>query len=500
MNAQLLLEIQLVAYNCKTGTIVNISKLTTNLTFLFGSVLFLTSCRAETPPAGSTVEKSIIDRVEISVETPTLDVIFVEARINDAITLPNDRNPNDINLPSGTIPMRICLAQGEEEACAMAIPNEPLSLFAIFNGEKNEFAVNYPGPLATFDEAYRAAYKGKVRVEVPEVYELVNIAITLSDYAKENPDAIAPSPYADEVRAHFSPWGEHPFIQAVNALFESDGGMYAILKMKGAAFDFTAGATIKRSDIYKNIGWGQNVLIPLQSQMSDFAERSGFRTFYDEHRPLYRAQINEIQTDINLREMWDWLQGQFPDVQAYDTVRVLFSPLVGYNQSLATFDSNGFRELQPHVNFPRLVASRNRSDAADEAVRGVPLFTELNHGFINPVTDAMTDEIYTAMGADLTPYVRANSAATSYNGHTAVYTEMLNWALVSVYAQSKLDEATALEVSQNISDSMVNGRGFKRFEAFQDALLQITGSPEGPSISEAIERLATTDAKKWTVE
>ena len=494
------MEFRLGAYNCKTGIIVNIIKLTLNLTCLFGSVFLLTSCGAETPPAGSTIEKPKIDRVEISVETSTIDVVFGETRITDAITLPNDKNPNDINLPSGTIPTRICLAQGEEEACAMAIPNEPLSLFAIFNGEENEFAVNYPGPFATFDETYRAAYQGKIRVEVPEVYELVNIAIALSDYAKDNPDTIAPSPYADEVRAHFVPWVDHPFIQAVNALFDSGGSMYAILKMKGAAFDFTSGDAIKRSDIYKNIGWGQNVLIPLQSQMSDFAERSGFRTFYDEHRPLYRAQINEIETDINLREMWDWLQDQFPNVQAYDTVRVLFSPLVGSDQSLATFDDNGFRELQPHVNFPRHVTSPNRSNAADESVRGVILFTELNHGFINPITDEMTDAIYTAMGPELSPYLRADSAATSYNGQTAVFTEMLNWALASVYAQSKLDERTALEVSQNISDSMVNGRGFKRFEAFQDALLQITASPEGPSISEAIERLATTDAKKWTVE
>ncbi len=438
----------------------------------------------------------------MTVETPTLDFIFGDDRLNGAITLPNDQNPSDINLPSGTTPLRVCLAQGEEEACAVAVPDEPVSLFAIYEGTENEFVVNYPGPPATFNNAYREAHKSKVRIEVPDVYELVNIAITLSDYAKRNPGAIAQSPYADEVRSHFTPWADHPFIQAVNMLFESNQGMYPILKMKGAAFDFAEGDTIKRSDVYKTIGWGRNVLIPLQSEMSDFAKRSGFRTFYDEHRSFYQAQVNEIETDINVQEMWDWLQITFPDVQAYDTVRVLFSPLVGYNQSLATFDDNGFRELQPHVNFPYLIKSRDRSDAADEAMRGVFLFTELNHGFINLVTDDMTGAIYTAMGADLTPYARAGSAATSpsYNGHTAVFTEMLNWALMSVYAQSRLDEATASEVARDISKTMVNDRGFTRFKPFQDALLEMTAHPDAPPLTEVIQRLATTDTKRWTAE
>ena len=276
--------------------------------------------------------------------------------------------------------------------------------------------------------------------------------------------------------------------------------MYTMLKMKGAAFDFAKDGTIKRSDVYRNIGWGENVLTPLQSEMSDFAKQSGFRILYDEHRPFYQAQINEIATDIDVQEMWNWLQTAFPNVQTYDTVRVLFSPLVGHNQSLAKFDDNGFRELQPHVNFPRLMKSRDRSDAADEAVRGLILFTELNHGFINPVTEELTDAIYAAMGADLMSYVRSDSAATSYDGHTAVFTEMLNWALMSVYVQSKLDEAIASEVARNISDTMINGRGFMKFEPFQEALLEITENPDSPSLSEAIQRLATTDAKRWSVE
>src|SRR5262245_44082941 len=36
-------------------------------------------------------------------------------------------------------------------------------------------------PAAVFDAAYRAAHEGKISVEVPEVYELVNIALAMTE-------------------------------------------------------------------------------------------------------------------------------------------------------------------------------------------------------------------------------------------------------------------------------------------------------------------------------
>ena len=234
----------------------------------------------------------------------------------------------------------------------------------IYDGKENALRINYAGPQATFNKAYREATTGKVRVEIPEVYELVNIAIAISDYAKREPGAIASTDYADEVRRHFEPYSNHPFIKSVNTLLEKQG-KYHVLKMNGAAFDFSASGEVVRSDVYKSIGWDRNILIPLQSEMNDFAQASDFRSFYDEHQALYGKQIKTLRTDIDLQAMLDWLQNEFPDVDAYDTVRVLFSPLVGYNQSLATFDDNGFRELQPHVNFP-YPTRIERSDAGCE--------------------------------------------------------------------------------------------------------------------------------------
>jgi len=44
-----------------------------------------------------------------------------------------------------------------------------------------------------------------------------------------------------------------------------------------------------------------------------------------------------------------WLENQFPDMR-YSAIRIIFPPLVGWNQSAAYFSDNGFTEAQAHVS------------------------------------------------------------------------------------------------------------------------------------------------------
>jgi len=134
-----------------------------------------------------------------------------------------------------------------------------------------------------------------------------------------------------------------------------------------------------------------------------------------------------LRDDINIADMMDWLESEFQEVERYDSVRVIFSPLVGHNQSLASFENQGFRELQPHVNFPypNLLNNGLKPETA-EFLRGLIFFTELNHGFIQDSADAYSDQIHEAMG---NWRAAENSAAASYDTAVSAFTEMLNWAL-----------------------------------------------------------------------
>jgi hypothetical protein len=173
--------------------------------------------------------------------------------------------------------------------------------------------------------------------------------------------------------------------------------------------------------------------------------------------------------------MQRWLQGHFPGARPYDSYRVVLSPLVAYNQSSTWFESNGFKELMPHVNFPYPAdvarAGLTLSDTAARLFRGNIVFTEINHGYINPEADKYAERIARAISNR--PLWVDTARGPDYYGGNGVFNEYMNWALVNLrlaeYAPA--DERDAMIGSVN--RMMVRGRGFPRFEAFSRFLVPL---------------------------
>jgi len=89
--------------------------------------------------------------------------------------------------------------------------------------------------------------------------------------------------------------------------------------------------------------------------------------------------------------MQRWLNKNFPKT-SYDCFRVIFSPLVDWNQSAGWFDNDGFKEAQAHVNFPYpSEADKKRTYEENIMLDGQILFTEFNHAFINPEAEPYFD-------------------------------------------------------------------------------------------------------------
>jgi hypothetical protein len=60
-----------------------------------------------------------------------------------------------------------------------------------------------------------------VIVEVPEVYELANIILALTNYLAAH--TVLAGPYLTQVRAHFDSLRSHPLIAALNQRLTSSG-------------------------------------------------------------------------------------------------------------------------------------------------------------------------------------------------------------------------------------------------------------------------------------
>lgn len=254
------------------------------------------------------------------------------------------------------------------------------------------------------------------------------------------------------------------------------------------------------STIYESTGFrGQpNALKPAFEDMRDFAARSDFLEFYGSQSSVYAGQSEYMAEDLDAQGMLDWLAREFPSVAPYDHVKVLFSPLVDGYQSLAVLDDGTFRELQPHINFPYPGSLSERlSPQGAAAWRGLILFTEMNHGFINETAEPFAPRIEAAI-SDLPGWIEADRPAAGYGSPTSAFYEMVNWALAGLYYRDVLPDADIPVISQRLVRVM-ESRGFPRFEAFFDALIALDerAAPGQPVEALYTDLVLWLEAQPW---
>jgi hypothetical protein len=393
-----------------------------------------------------------------------------------------------IQVPPGE-KRRACFFSGADSLCHSVGLDEAYDFVIRFDGQDYPTRILGEPPAAVFNEAYREAHRGRITATVPEVYEMVNVAIALTPFTRQEDNYLVAKrgPYYEEVMGHFSAVEQHPFVRWLDA--ELERGNYSSTKMSGYAFVFDSSGIIRRSPVYNStnfVGQG-NVLLPELEQMQSFADASDFQEFYRTNRELYAEQESFMRDSLGVEQMLDWLRRNFPDVEFYDYVNIIFSPLVRGNQSVTWFRYTGFSEIQPHVNFPyerRLSGDDQLTPSSIRLRRGALLFTELNHGFINPTASLYSDRIAAAM-QNRASWVDPEKSAASYGWPESVFNEMMNWALVSLYYVDYAPESDLdLLVSRN-ARWQSEGRGFLQAPEFHEFLIDLyRDRPEGATAAD----------------
>lgn len=326
---------------------------------------------------------------------------------------------------------------------------------------------------AHFTEAYQQSHRGKTLIEIPKVYELVNIIYALTPTGKTDSDIVDKDiPYYDEVLAYFKKYDQELVVSVFDSLLKADN--YHVLKMDAYAFNFEE-TKIEKSDIYNIVSWGNfNTLEPYLDLLEDFSKKSDFLSFYAMHQPLYQRQIKTYQDTIDTHEMKLWLERNFPDTE-YNSFKVIFSPLVSGNQSSCNFEDNGFKELQAHVNYPYVGQwLRQYPPAMATLIRGNIVFTELNHGYINPESDKTiySEDIQRAF-QNMDKWINKGKPAGNYDNPYACFNKYMNWALVCLRYTDYAQEEYLPELLANIENMMVEYRGFKKFAEFDQFIVNL---------------------------
>jgi hypothetical protein len=333
-------------------------------------------------------------------------------------------------------------------------------------------------PAAVFDDTYQSNRRGKTVIQIPKVYELINIAMAITSFGIERKNYFYQnSSYYSEVRIWFDQYNNHSLILKLDTVLKKNPSLYSTLKMNGNAFEINENGRIVRSAVFDRTGYGYertNTLLPYMDLLQSFADESNFLKFYENNEQMYKDQIAFYKDSANIDEMKNWLDNNFPGSNSYDAYNIIFSPLVSRRQSTTWFESNGFRELQPHVNFPYpqdLESLFPLSQAAEFIYRGNIVFTEINHGYINPETDKYADRISKAVSnRDL--WVTKGISSNYYAGH-AVFTEYMNWGLISLRIVDYVPKHEQDKLIASIVRKMVKNRDFIKFEEFNTFLIDL---------------------------
>ena len=353
---------------------------------------------------------------------------------------------------------------------------DTIQFYVLWNGRDSALTeiVGVPKNVHFSDE-YIAAHQGKLEVEIPEVHELANIMVALSDIGQQDSNMVdMTTNYYQEMMAHFSPFADHPAIDTMNnnitGVFDNDSYYYYYsLKMNACGYLFDSEGKIVDDGIIHFMGF-QGFADPFLTNtplFEDFARQSNFRDFYQTHQSYYDSLLTIYRQLNPIDQMQNWLEDKFN--MKYGNYRVTFSPLVGGAHSTQRFSDNGFKQTVMFVC--RAEPSPRYNAAVNEMRDSRVVFTEIDHNFVNPISDQYAAQIDLAM-EDRSKWVKED-AASAYSSPYAVFNEYMTWAVFSMYCIDYFEEEDVAQFIDQMEDQMVDSRGFKNFAAFNQHLISL---------------------------
>jgi hypothetical protein len=331
---------------------------------------------------------------------------------------------------------------------------------------------------SNFDDDYILKSKGNIQISIPEVYELANIILYLSDCSKltgNHPD----SEYAQRVNQHFYPFKDHQLIQVLNKSCSENKywDIYYGFRENSNCFSFDSSNKLQYHTQYKQVYWDntkifgghfRNMLYLVQ----DFVDKTKFREFYKENLEYYTSLVQTQTRLLRMKKMWEWIENEFP--QRMDHYKVFFSPLIGGSHSTQRFSKGFFRnpdyqECLMFINSPQdLEGKIEYSDELKEGIMSGIVFTEIDHNYINPTSDKHFKAVKQLI-VD-TDIWATKEVQRNYKGEYAIFNEYMTHALFCLYVDENYNGKVRDELINRRVDLMER-RGFYKFKQFNKIFL-----------------------------
>lgn len=344
----------------------------------------------------------------------------------------------------------------------------------------NGFAViqyNFWESRSNLTKEYFSKNNGKVNIELPEAFELANIAYAITKDGLQNRNRIFhEGSYYQKVITYFSPFKDHPLIKKLDA----DGDIYSAFRDNSICYKFKEDKLVL--DLY-NIVEGRaikdNYFTQLLPLIQDFADKTRFQDFYKSHESYYQKLIEEESTKVPIKKMWTWLENEFPNRK--DSYKVIFSPLINGSHRTQGFSliSNGKFSHE----IVMLICGTNRYENSKLSPKQIEgqlsriVFTEIDHNYINPKTDKLGKQVSLIFKQnkwiDSTATNRDGFNYLKTGGAKSVFNEYMTWATFTLYAHDNFSKEDFDFINKSAENLMIDGRKFVKFKEFNEKLLEI---------------------------
>jgi hypothetical protein len=306
-----------------------------------------------------------------------------------------------------------------------------------------------------------------VAVRFSEAYELSNIILALTPYGQSDPTEVYKnSRYYRDMRAYFAPVMQHPLLQQAN-YSRKEWSKYLAFRTDAYAFGFNAQGQLVREFTF-NAQDDTRPFDDLLAQVNDFAQVSKFREFYRRHQPYYDSMVVAYRQSQRLPEVLAFLTTELGPAKVPaggNQYAVVLSPLL-YRMSC---HRNVQQVSTDFATVPEYLLSgdlRKQPGPADLLTGIHALFTETDHGFVNPVTSAYEAQVRASFDVS-----KWDTGSGYEKSEYSTFNEYMTWAVYDLFAY-RYFAAQAPLVCQNWA--MQNeSRGFLASRSFNNKLREL---------------------------
>ncbi len=261
-----------------------------------------------------------------------------------------------------------------------------------------------------------------IRIEYPETYELANVVLALTKYGITDKWQVRKDfAYYEEMRKYFEPYMGHPLLDSVNF---SGKRWQEYLSYRTDSYAFVLDENYKLQRINDFQSFEIQTFDQYKSLTEDFARTSNFKAFFQSQQTYREQMMRKYREEYLLTEMKDFLTKEFGDYFGNKKYTVVISPFV-YAQNLHRDIDTAWTADFPTIAKP-IIDGTSFENQEDKSTELHTLFTEMDHGYVNPTTDQHN----IAAGFDETLWDDDSGYANSGN---AVFNEYMTWAVFDIF-------------------------------------------------------------------